>query len=125
MKRIIICCVIVAMIVTGGILSLVKITNTADDIKNSVSGVKAACLDNDFEKARILAEELSEKWDDFRRLHLLVADNEHALEITMCIARIKSLSIAENNDAITECDVAGKLIEAYGQEQIPDLFNIL
>ncbi len=125
MKRIIVCCIIAALIFASGIFSLIYTSNVTEEIAQSVEQVRDEFINNDIEAAGAAAERASEKWMGFRKLHFLTVDNDHALEITMAAKRIQSFLDREDDEVLTECEVMIELIRAYGKEQTPDIMHIL
>ena len=79
----------------------------------------------DFRGARLAAEKADESWQEFMSKHVFITDKEHLLEITATIVKIQALATAEDEELLTECDVARRLIELYRDKQQPDLLNIL
>lgn len=125
MKRIIVCCIIAALIFALGIFSLVYTSKVTEEIAQSVEQVREEFINNDIEAAGAAAERASEKWRGFRELHFLTVDNGHALEITMAAKRIQSFLDREDDEVLTECEVMIELIRVYGKEQVPDIMHIL
>lgn len=125
MKRIVICCIIAAVIFASGIFSLVYTSAVTEEIAQSVKQVRKEFLNSNMEAARAAAQRAGDKWGDFREMHFLTVDNDHALEITMTAKRIISLLEREDDEVLTECEVMIELIEVYGREQVPDFMNIL
>lgn len=125
MKRIIICCIIAALIFALGIFSLVYTSKVTEEIAQSVEQVREEFINNDAEAARAAAERAYEKWRGFRELHFLTVDNDHALEITMAAKRIQNFLDREDDEVLTECEVMIELIRVYGKEQVPNIMHIL
>lgn len=125
MKRIVICCIIAAVIIASGIFSLIYTSLVTEDIARNIKQLREDFLNNDMESARAAAQKAGDKWSGFREMHFLTVDNDHALEITMTVKRIMSLLEREDDEVLTECEVMIELIEVYGREQVPDFMNIL
>ena len=125
MRRIVICSILALAILAGGIWGVVYTTGFSDRLLSDVEAVADNFEQGNIEAARQAFYRVKENWDGFRNLHMLVTDQEHALEITMCIARMESLLAQEEDDLLTECATAAELIEVYRQEQIPNITNIL
>ena len=117
MKRIVICCILAALILLGGIFGLVGTLKVGDDIKDGLKRITAAYESGDTETAKAAADEVAEKWRNFRKLHILITDNDHALEITMAAARIKQLLELGDDEVKVECGIMEELISDYCREQ--------
>lgn len=124
MKRIVICCILTAVIFAGGITGMLYTSRVGDEIAESVREVKESFLAGDIEAARAAAEKASERWRKFRDFHILIADNGHALEITMSAERIERLLEAEDEEVTVECGVMEELITSYCREQEISLGNV-
>ena len=125
MRRIVICSVLALVILAGGIWGVVYTTGFSDGLLTDVEAVAENFRQGDIEAAKQAYSRVQESWDGFRNFHVLVSDQEHALEITMCIARMESLLEQEEDDLLTECAEAAKLIEVFRYEQLPGITNIL
>ena len=125
MRRIVICSILALAILAAGIWGVIYTTGFSDRLLSDVQSVADNFEQGNIEAARQAFSRAKESWDGFRDFHILVTDQEHALEITMCIARMESLLEQEEDDLLTECATAAELIEVYRQEQIPNITNIL
>ena len=125
MRRIVICSILALAILAGGIWGVIYTTGFSDRLLSEVEAVADNFEQGNIEAAKQAFSRVKESWDGFRDFHMLVTDQEHALEITMCIARMESLLAQEEDDLLTECATAAELIEVYRQEQLPLLTNIL
>lgn len=125
MKRIIACCIMAAVIFAGGAAALYYTDKAADEIIDNLRLIESCFLKDDKEGAEEAAEKMEEGWDNFRKLHILTVDNDHALEITMSAARISDMLRRDNEDVLTECKVMEELIRVYREEQEPSILNIL
>ncbi|MCM1299049.1 MAG: DUF4363 family protein [Firmicutes bacterium] len=125
MKRIMTCCILAALIFAAGIAALFYTDKAADEIAESIRLIEDCCLKEDMEGARAAASKMAEEWESFRRLRLLTADSDHALEITMSAARITDMLQRENDEVLTECAVMAELIRVYKEEQLPNIMNVL
>ena len=125
MRRIVICIVLSLMILAAGIWGVIYTTGFSDRLLSDVEAVADNFEQGDTEAAKQAYSRVRTSWDGFRDFHLLVSDQEHALEITMCIARMGSLLEQEDGELLTECATAAKLIEVYRHEQLPSVTNIL
>lgn len=125
MRRIVICIILSLVILAGGICGVIYTTGFSDGLLTELEAVADNFQQGDIEAAKRAYSHVSESWDGFRDFHILVSDQEHALEITMCIARIGSMLEQGEDDLLTECEQAKKLIEVFRHEQLPSLTNIL
>ena len=125
MRRIVICSILSLVILAWGIFGVVYTTGVSDRLLRELGAVSENFEKRDFEAAKQALSRVQEGWDGFRNLHIFVSDQEHALEITMCIARMGSLLEQEEDDLLTECVQAAKLIEVFRREQIPGITNVL
>lgn len=125
MRRIVVCSILALAILGLGIWSVIYTARFSDRLLEEVGEVSYAFEQGDIEAARLAYSRARESWEGFRELHLLVFDQEHALEITMCMARIGSFLEQQEDDLLTECAQAAELIRVYRQEQLPDIRNIL
>lgn len=117
MKRIVICCILAAVIFAGGILGLIQTLRMGDSITDGLRRVTEAYDNGDMKEAKAAADDVSEKWENFRRLHILITDNDHALEITMAAERIKKLLELDDDEVKVECGIMEELISDYCREQ--------
>ncbi|MCM1055119.1 MAG: DUF4363 family protein [Bacteroides sp.] len=117
MKRIIVCCVLTALIFAGGITGVIYTARVGDSITACLKQARESYLSGDKERAVGAAAEASDIWSRFRELHILIMDNGHALEITMSAERIKRLMEADDDEAIVECGVMEELVKVYCKEQ--------
>lgn len=117
MKRIVICCILAAVIFAGGIWGLFQTSRVGSDITEGLRQVTEAFEKGDLDNAKAAAESVSEKWLNFRRFHILITDNDHALEITMAAERIKKLLELEDEEVKVECGVMEVLVSDYCREQ--------
>ena len=125
MRRIVICVILSLVILAGGIWGVIYTTGFSDKLLSDVEAVAMNFEQGDTQAAKQAFYRVRESWDGFRDFHVLVSDQEHALEITMCIARMESLLEQEDDELLTECAQAAKLIEVYRHEQLPNWTNIL
>ena len=125
MRRIVICIVLSLTILGSGIWGVIYTTGFSDTLLSDVEAVAENFEKGNIEAAKQACSRVRTSWDGFRDFHILVSDQEHALEITMCIARMESLLEQEDDELLTECNTAAKLIEVYRHEQLPSLSNIL
>ena len=125
MRRIVICIILSLVILAGGIWGVIYTTGFSDGLLTELEAVTENFQQGDIEAAKQAYSRVRKSWDGFRNFHILVSDQEHALEITMCIARIGSMLEQEEDDLLTECAQAEKLIEVFRHEQLPSLTNIL
>ena len=125
MRRIVICIILALVILAGGIWGVIYTTGLSDGLLADVEAVAENFEQGDIEAARQAFSRVKTSWDSFRDFHILVSDQEHALEITMCIAKMESLLEQEEDDLLTECATAAKLIEVFRHEQLPNITNIL
>ena len=95
-----------------------------DDIRESIRQVKDCYLSGDKEGAMTAAKNASEIWRGFRELHILIMDNDHALEITMAAERIERLVESDSDEVTVECGVMDELIGSYCREQEIRLWNV-
>ena len=125
MRRIVICSILSLAILAGGIWGVIYTTGFSDRLLADVEAVADSFQRGDTEAAKQAFSRVRTNWDSFRDFHILVSDQEHALEITMCIAKMESLLEQEDDELLTECATAVKLIEVYRHEQLPNVTNIL
>ena len=125
MRRIVICSILSLVILAAGIWGVIYTTGFSDRLLADVEAVADNFERGDTAAAKQAISRVRENWDRFRDFHILVSDQEHALEITMCIAKMESLLEQEEDDLLTECATAAKLIEVYRHEQLPNITNIL
>lgn len=125
MRRIAICSVLALVILAAGIWGVLYTEAFSSRLLTHIEAVEENFEQGNIEAAKQAYSHVKESWDSFRNFHILVSDQEHALEITMCIARMESLLEQEEDDLLTECRTAAELITVYSREQIPNLTNIL
>ena len=125
MRRIVICSILSLAILAGGIWGVIYTTGFSDRLLADVEAVADSFQRGETQAAKQAFSRVKENWDSFRDFHILVSDQEHALEITMCIAKMESLLEQEDDELLTECATAAKLIEVYKHEQLPNVTNIL
>lgn len=125
MRRIVICIILSIVILAAGIWGVIYTTGFSDRLLTEVDTVAEKFQQGDTEAAKQAFFRVRDSWEGFRDFHILVSDQEHALEITMCIARMESLLEQEEDDLLTECAEAARLIEVFRNEQLPSLTNIL
>lgn len=124
MKRIVICGILAAVIFLSGTLGLLYTVSVCDNILDNLVQVRDSMQTGDNEKALTAAKEAAEGWQRFRRVHIFITDNGHALEIAMTAQRIEELLMQEDDEAIVECGVMEELIRCYCDEQKVNLGNI-
>lgn len=125
MRRIVICIILSLVILAGGICGVIYSTGFSDSLLTELETVADNFQQGDMEAAKQALYRVRDSWESFRNFHILVYDQEHALEITMCIARMESLLEQEEDDLLTECAETVRLIEVFRHEQLPNLTNIL
>lgn len=125
MRRIVICIVLSLTILGLGIWGVIYTTGFSDALLSDVGAVAENFEQGNIEAAKQAYSRVKKSWDGFSDFHVLVSDQGHALEITMCIARMDSLLEQEDDELLTECAQAAKLIEVYRHEQLPNITNIL
>ena len=125
MKRIVVCIILAALLFAGGTAALLYTNKVAYDITDSLSTVQSCYLNDDMEGAEAAAGKMEESWSKFKKLHILMVDSDHTLEITMSAARITDMLKRDNDEVLTECTVMKELIETYRQEQTPNIMNVL
>ena len=124
MRRIVICSVLALVILAAGIWGVIYTTGFSGKLLADVETVADSFEQGDIEAAKQAYSQAKQSWESFRNFHILVTDQEHALEITMCIARIESLLRQEDEELLTECAQAAELIKVFRREQIPNPANI-
>lgn len=124
MKRIVICCVLTALIFAGGIWGVIYTSKVGDDIRESIRQVKDCYSSGDKEGAMAAAKEASDIWRGFRELHILILDNDHALEITMAAQRLERLVESDSDEVTVECGLMDELVRSYCREQELRLGNV-
>lgn len=117
MKRIVICCILTVVIFAGGITGLVYTSKTCEYITENLRQVVSCYEQEDIEGAKAAAERASDRWRSFRRMHILITDNDHALEITMASERIERLLEQGDDEVKVECGVMERLVSDYCREQ--------
>lgn len=117
MKRIVICCILTAVIFAGGITGLIYTSKTCEYLTENLHQVVSCYEQEDMEGAKAAAERVSDRWKSFRRLHILITDNDHSLEITMAAERIERLLELEDDEVKVECGVMERLVSDYYREQ--------
>ena len=125
MRRIVICSILSLAILAAGIWGVIYTTGFSDALLSDVEAVADNFQRGDTEAAKQALSRVRTSWDGFRDFHILVFDQEHALEITMCIAKMESLLEQEEDDLLAECATAAELIKVYRHEQLPKITNIL
>ena len=125
MRRIVICIILSLVILAGGVWGVIYTTGFSDGLLTDLKALEENYRQGDTEAAKQAFSRVKENWDSFRNFHILVSDQEHALEITMCIARMENLLEQQEDDLLTECEQAAKLIEVFRYEQLPSITNIL
>lgn len=125
MKRIIICAVIMLSLIAIGIVSLFYTDMVADEAASTVNEISASFDNGDFDRVRELSAELNDNWQDYYQGHIFMVDKEHALEITMAIARIQSMAMREDEELPTECGTTSELIRLYRRKHNISLENIM
>lgn len=124
MKRIVICGILAAVIFLSGILGLIYTVSVCDNILEYLGQVRESIEAGDSEKALTAANEAAESWQRFRKVHIFITDNGHALEVAMTAQRIEELLMQEDDEAIVECGVMEELIRCYCDEQKVNFGNI-
>lgn len=125
MKRIILCSVLAGIMIAGGIFSCFYVFSFSERMGENIENISRCFEAGESEAARQAFDTADREWKSFRRLHILIADDDHALEITMSMAKIDSLLQQEDEEVLTECESAKELIRVYGYEQLPYVMNIL
>lgn len=122
MKRTGVSVAILFSLVFFGLWGLLRTEHTIDSMEKKLAEIESAAQSGDEKELYSLCGSLSEEWADFRHLAVLMTDSEHALEITMSIARIGK---AREDELVSECGVLRELLKTYRTEQKPTLLNIL
>ncbi len=125
MKRIAVCAVIAILIIAGGIASVLYTSDFSGKMSENITRIENKFEEGDIHGAKQAMYSTEKQWDGFRRFHILISDDDHALEITMSLAKMQSLLEQEDDELLTECETAKQLIERYGYEQLPYIMNIL
>lgn len=124
MKRIIICGLIMITLVIIGIISLFYTDSIAESTERKVGEISESFEDGDYDLTRKLTNELDKSWKDYYQGHIFMVDKDHAMEISMAISRIKSMSEQEDDDLLTECGAVQDLIRLYRRKHDVTLENI-
>lgn len=125
MKRVIFSAVLVVLMIGLGVWGLIYTKNVVSDSRSSLAQVSAAYENKDGAGAAEAAKALEQRWNKFCGAHIYISDNEHAMEITNLVARIRYLAQEMDDDLLVECAAADRLLELFGEEQNPNVFNIL
>lgn len=125
MKRIAVCTVIAILIIAGGIASVLYTSDFSGKMSENITRIENKFEEGDIHGAKQAMYRTEKQWDGFRRFHILISDDDHALEITMSLAKMQSLLEQGDDELLTECETAKQLIERYGYEQLPYIMNIL
>lgn len=125
MKRVVLSGVLVAVMVALAVAGMIYTDNVIEDSRSSLAQVAAAYQENDGAGAAEAARTLERRWNGFCSTHIYISDNEHALEISNLVARILYLAQEMDDDLLVECAAADRLLELFGEEQAPSIFNIL
>lgn len=124
MKRIIICAAIMLTVIAIGIISLFYTNSVAEKAERTVDEISASFEDGEFNRVKRLTAELNKEWQDYYQGHIFMVDKEHALEITMAIARIQSMAQQDDDELPTECGTTAELIRLYRRKHEITLENI-
>lgn len=125
MKRVILSVVLVGAMVVLAVAGLIYTERVIEDSRSSLAQVAAAYQKNDNAGAAEAAKALEQRWNGFCSTHIYISDNGHAMEISNLVARIRYLAQEMDDDLLAECAAADRLLELFGEEQIPSIFNIL
>ncbi len=124
MKRIVICLFITAVLIIMGAASLCYTDSVTREAADTIDSVAASFEQGDFAQAKSLTMRLSQNWENFIENHPFLIDEEHIMEITVSIARIKSLAEEESEDLPEECAVTRELVQLYREKNSVNLKNI-
>lgn len=108
-----------------GVGSYIYIEKTSENVVSTLYDTENCFSSGNLEGARLAAKEADNSWHNFISKHIFITDKEHLLEITSILTKIQALAKAEDEELLTECDVARRLIELYRDKQTPDILNIL
>lgn len=125
MKRMVLCVVLIAAMIILSLSGFVYIDKTAQEMRSGIDRIEKAYLQEDAEVMKTEIDALKERWERFCNVHIFITDTDHALQITELLARIDGLSRTGNDELLSECAAADRLIETYRSEQVPGILNIL
>ncbi len=125
MKRIVLSVIILTSIAFGSFYSVYAVNSFTDKMLDKIHSVEKAYEAGDIEKSSQQAEELTEEWNKFADLSILVNDLGHALEITSSVAEIHSFAQEGNDEIYAACDRAEAQINMFRDMQNPTLWKIL
>lgn len=125
MKRVLLCIGIVFGLGCIAIGGFFYIQETTYDLLGKVQFVNEAFDNEDYALASKIADEAKDAWNVFAKKSVYITDQDHALEIGSCFARISVLAKQENDELKIECAVAENLVRSFFNEQKPTLSNIL
>lgn len=124
MKRLVICSILAVVIVAVGIWAVVYVNGVSLGARRQIELIASHYEADEHEAASAALERLERDWGSFADMHILVTDNEHMLEISSSLVKIRSLLETEDDELLNECRLADRLIEIYRKEQLPLFSNI-
>ena len=125
MKRMVLCIVLIAAMLILSLSGFIYIDKTAGEMRAGIKRIETAYLKDDSETMKNEIAALDDRWQKFCDVHIFITDTDHALQITELIARIDGLSRTDNDELLSECAAADRLIETYRSEQVPGILNIM
>ena len=126
MKRFIAAIVILSVLLTATIIGIVYLKHVVDDISGIVVNLMEAAADNDYDKARNLAEIVSIEWKQREKILIFATQNKEMDELTFTISGLESL-VSEDYwpDLRSQCEKILTILEHIWESERPSFHNIL
>ena len=121
----VLCIALIGAMIILSLSGFIYIDKTAREMRSGIGRIEKAYLQEDSETMESEIALLEERWQKFCDIHIFITDTDHALQITELLARIDGLSRTGNDELLSECAAADRLIESYRSEQVPGILNIL
>ena len=115
MVRFFICIGLIAALVTLAVFGTAYVGNVTEEVAALLDGIAEGTAD-----PVSAAEEAQSIWNSFYERNFLITDKEHAMEITVSLARISALAEENDDDLTVECITTKKLLLFFRDKQIPD-----
>ena len=125
MKRIVISCIILAVMSVGCFYSVEVLCDFTEKLIAQIHEIEDSFEKNDIEAANNAAKRLNEEWAEFVDFSILINDLGLAAEITSSIAEIQSFAEDNNDEIYASCDRAEAQIDLFRDMQMPTLWKIL
>ncbi len=124
MKRLILCIAILAVIITGSVLSLLLINNKNQQLIETLDAITVYAEDRKTDQALEKIEEFSRLWKKYYVCVSFLVESSCLEDISSSCAKLKALLLKDSEELYSECETIKYGINLIYNNEFPYLHSI-